>query len=103
MSDQPHDLIAEDSLLTATQIALDLKVSARYIRDLASRGQIPCRCIRGMYRFDRAEVREWLDKFYRGPESGKLTKRIPAATDPIQKAAADAAAIAKGMGMGDQS
>ena len=103
MSDQPQDHTLGDSLLTATQLAEDLKVSPRYIRDLASRGQIPCRCIRGMYRFDPAEVREWLNTFYRGPENGKLERRSLATLDPIQKAASDAAAIAKGMGLGDRS
>lgn len=89
--------------LTAAQLAKEIGLSARYIRDRSARGDIPCRCIHGMYRYYRSEVQEWLDKFYRGPESGKVTKHAPPALDPIQRAAADAAAIAKGMGIGGAS
>ena len=46
--------------MTAKELAKLLSVDARKVEQLAQRGKIPCQRIKGEYRFNRAEITQWL-------------------------------------------
>ena len=48
--------------MTAKELAKLLSVDARRVEQLAQRGKIPCQRIKGEYRFNRAEITQWLQR-----------------------------------------
>jgi PTS system nitrogen regulatory IIA component len=48
--------------MTAKELAKLLSVDARRVEQLAQRGKIPCQRIKGEYRFNRAEITQWLQQ-----------------------------------------
>lgn len=47
-------------VLNALEAAGFLRISEKTLRDLASRGEIPCRRIGREYRFSRTKMLDWL-------------------------------------------
>lgn len=58
--------------MTAKELAQLLSVDARKVEQLAQRGKIPCQRIRGEYRFNRAEITQWLQARMSSMDSNKL-------------------------------
>ncbi len=48
--------------MTAKELAKLLGVDSRRVEQLAQRGKIPCQRIRGEYRFNRAQITQWLQQ-----------------------------------------
>jgi PTS system nitrogen regulatory IIA component len=48
--------------LTIQEVARMLGTDVRRVQRMAQRGQIPCQKVKGHYRFNRAEITEWLQR-----------------------------------------
>jgi PTS system nitrogen regulatory IIA component len=48
--------------MTLMDVAQMLGADARYLERMAGRGQIPCQKVRGQFRFNRAELTQWLQQ-----------------------------------------
>jgi PTS system nitrogen regulatory IIA component len=53
-------------------VAQMLGADARYLERMAGRGQIPCQKVRGQFRFNRAELTQWLQQNIATMDGGNL-------------------------------
>jgi len=60
------------SSMTLMDVAQMLGADARYLERMAGRGQIPCQKVRGQFRFNRAELTEWLQRNIATMDGGNL-------------------------------
>lgn len=59
-----------ENLVTAKEIAPLLKRTTRAIQKRASKGEIPCYRIGGIYLFDLNEIKAWLKKHHQSVTEG---------------------------------
>ena len=63
----PNDLPDEGSLWTAVDVARFLRASRSWVYGAAQSGMLPCMKLRGLLRFEPAEIRAWMDGRRSGP------------------------------------
>ena len=75
MADSPSKKrSANDKLLTTTDLADYLNVCEHTIYRWCKTGKIPHFSLNSNYRFDREEIRVWLDSKHRQEQPGKLRR-----------------------------